>query len=76
MRFDFGALERLWPTSVEEAISSIELRHGERLYAIAFWLFYAERRDVQRRLLVGVADRQQHQVKEGERVRCICSLSF
>jgi len=76
MRFDFSALERLWLTSIEEAISSIELRHGERLYAIAFWLFYAERRDVQRRLLVGVADRQQHQVKEGERVRRICSLSF
>lgn len=42
MSFDFGALERLWLTSIEEALTLIELGRGERLYAIAFWLFYAE----------------------------------
>jgi hypothetical protein len=29
MTFDFGALERLWLTSIEEAMTSIEV--GERL---------------------------------------------
>jgi len=42
MSFDFGALEGLWLTSIEEALASIEFGRGERLYAIAFWLFYAE----------------------------------
>jgi hypothetical protein len=42
MSLDFGALERLWLTSIEEAMTSIELGRGERLYAMAFWLFYAE----------------------------------
>jgi hypothetical protein len=31
-----------WLTSIEEALTSIEFGRGERLYAIAFWLFYAE----------------------------------
>jgi len=35
-------LERLWLTSIEEVLTSIRLGRGERLYAIAFWLFYAE----------------------------------
>jgi hypothetical protein len=42
MSFDFGALERLWLTSIEEVLTSSRLGRGERLYAIAFWLFYAE----------------------------------
>ena len=42
MSFDFGVLERLWLMSIEEALTSIKLGRGERLYAIAFWLFYAE----------------------------------
>jgi hypothetical protein len=52
MSFDFGALERLWLTSIEEAISSIELGHGERLYA--FWLFYAETGAVIHQPMVGL----------------------
>jgi hypothetical protein len=54
MRFDFGALERLWLTSIEEAVSSIELRHGERIYAIAFWLLYAETGAVIHQPMVGL----------------------
>jgi len=42
MSFDFGVLERLWLMSIEEALTSIKLGRGERLYAIAFCLFYAE----------------------------------
>jgi hypothetical protein len=42
MSFDFGDLERLWLTSIEEVLTSIRFGRGERLYAIAFWLFYAE----------------------------------
>ena len=42
MSFDFGALEHLWLTSIEEVLTSSRLGRGERLYAIAFWLFYAE----------------------------------
>jgi hypothetical protein len=42
MTFDFDALERLLLTSIEEALTAIELGRGERLYAIAFWLFYSE----------------------------------
>jgi len=42
MSFHFGALEHLWLTSIEEAMTSIELGRGERLYAVAFWLFHAE----------------------------------
>jgi hypothetical protein len=47
--FDFGALERLWLTSIEEAMRSLELAPGARLYAIAFWLFYADEEEWLRR---------------------------
>jgi hypothetical protein len=53
MRFDFGALERLWLTSIEEAIS-MELRRGERLYAIAFWFFHGETGAVIAQPMVGL----------------------
>ena len=36
MSFDFGVLECLWLMSIEEALTSIKLGRGERLYAIAF----------------------------------------
>jgi hypothetical protein len=36
MSFDFGALERLWIRSIEEALTPIEFGCGERLYAMAF----------------------------------------
>ena len=53
--FDFPALEQLWLASIEDALTALQLPAGERLYALAFWLFYAETGSVIHAPVVGVA---------------------
>ena len=69
MSFDFGALERLWLTSIEEAMMSIELERSERLYAIAFWLFYAETGAVIHPPVVGLGEETAWQEEWGSEGR-------
>jgi hypothetical protein len=69
MSFDFGALERLWLTSIEEALTSIEFGRGERLYAIAFWLFYSEYGSIIRPPVVGLGQETTWQVAWGSEGR-------
>jgi hypothetical protein len=69
MSFDFDALERLWLTSIEEALTSIRLRPGERLYAIAFWLFYAETGAVIYQPVVGLGEETSWQEESGNEGR-------
>jgi hypothetical protein len=56
MHFDFRALERLWLVSIEEALASTEFGRDAHLYAIAFWLFYAETGSVIYTPVVGVGE--------------------
>jgi len=69
MSFDFGALEGLWLTSIEEALASIEFGRGERLYAIAFWLFYAETGAVISPPMVGLGEETAWQKEWGSEGR-------
>src|SRR5262245_21908301 len=69
MSFDFGALERLWLTSIEEVLTSIRLGRGERLYAIAFWLFYAEYGSIIRPPMVGLGEETAWQKEWGSEGR-------
>jgi hypothetical protein len=54
--FDFAAFEQLWLSSIEEALAALRLPDGERLYALAFWLFYGETGGVIHAPAVGLAD--------------------
>jgi hypothetical protein len=69
MSFDFGALERLWLTSIEEALTSIEFGRGGRLYAIAFWLFYREYGSVIHPPMVGLGEETAWQKEWGSEGR-------
>src|SRR5258708_5325555 len=69
MSFDFGALERLWLTWIEEALRSIELGRGERLYAITFWLFHAETGAVIYAPAVGLGEETAWQEESGSEGR-------
>src|SRR5262245_20987815 len=69
MSFDFDALERLWLTSIEEALTLIEFSRDERLYAIAFWLFYSEYGSVIYPPVVGLGEETAWQEKWGSEGR-------